>query len=48
MAVKSLVMMMLVRLMLVIQILDADCDDYNACTDDSCDSSSGCLYTVVD
>jgi len=21
-----------------------DCDDYNACTDDSC----GCLYTVVD
>jgi hypothetical protein len=25
-----------------------DCDDYNAGTDDSCDSSSGCLYTVFD
>jgi hypothetical protein len=25
-----------------------DCDDYNAGTVDSCDSSSGCLYTVVD
>lgn len=28
--------------------VDADCDDGNACTDDSCDPDLGCLHSAVD